>query len=74
MADPLGGAVEKGLKPVGDTVGTVTKPVTGVVGGLTKPVLEPTLGAPKKAQEGGEGKGHESLGGKAQTAQNPLGL
>jgi hypothetical protein len=60
---------------------TVTKPVTKGVGSLTHPVLSPVTGNKEEKAEviGGNNKdsyahGKDSVGGRLQTGDNPLGL
>jgi len=79
--DPVGNVAQKGLSPVGAVVGTIAKPVTDTVGSITKPVLGPVLGRKEDKMEvlGGDNKdswehGKDSLGGREQDAENPLGL
>ena len=69
------------LSPVGAVVGTVTKPVTSTVGSITRPALGPVAGEKSEKMEvlGGDNKdsyehGKDSLGGRVQEADNPLGL
>jgi hypothetical protein len=70
-----------GLRPIGVGVETITKPLTNAVGGITKPVLGPIVGSKDEKMEvlGGNNKDSyehtkESIGGKLQTGDNPLGL
>ena len=62
-------------------VETITMPLTNAVGGITKPVLGPIAGSKDEKMEvlGGNNKDSyehtkESIGGKLQTGDNPLGL
>lgn len=69
------------LRPVGVGVETVTKPLANTVGGITRPALGPVTGEKEEKAEvlGGNNKdsfehGKDSLGGRLQTGDNPLGL
>jgi len=80
-ADPVGKGLGTVLSPVGAVVGTATKPITSTVGGITKPALGPVTGDKSEKMEvlGGDNKdsykhGKDSLGGRVQDAENPLGL
>ena len=60
---------------------TLTKPVASAVGGITRPILGPVVGKKEEKAEvlGGDNKdsyehGKDSLGGRLQTGDNPLGL
>lgn len=62
-------------------VETLTKPITSAVGGITRPILGPVVGEKEEKAEvlGGDNKdsyehGKDSLGGRLQTGDNPLGL
>jgi hypothetical protein len=81
IGDPLGKGLEKGLSPVGAALSPVTNTLSKTVGGITKPALGPVVGAKEDKSEvlGGENKdsyvhGKDSLGGRVQTGDNPLGL
>lgn len=81
LLDPIGNALGTGLRPIGVGVETITKPLTNAVGGITKPVLGPIVGSKDEKMEvlGGNNKDSyehtkESIGGKLQTGDNPLGL
>lgn len=81
IGDPLGKAVGTGLSPLGAGLGKVLQPVGNVVGGITKPALGPIAGNQEEKAEVLGGKnldsythGKDSLGGRVQTADNPLGL
>ncbi|KAF2452860.1 hypothetical protein BDY21DRAFT_367420 [Lineolata rhizophorae] len=81
LGDPLGNALGAGLRPIGATVETITKPVRDGVGNITKPALGPATGAKEDKMEvlGGDNKdsyahGKDSVAGRLQTAENPLGL
>lgn len=81
VLDPVGKGLGAVLTPVGKGVGTITKPVGNVVGGITKPALGPVAGEKDEKIEvlGGNNKdsyehGKQSLGGREQTGENPLGL
>jgi hypothetical protein len=81
VGDPLGKALGTGLRPLGVGVETITKPITDTVGGVTKPALGPIAGTQDEKMEvlGGNNKDSyehtkESIGGKLQTGDNPLGL
>ncbi|GAB7354227.1 hypothetical protein MBLNU459_g4769t1 [Dothideomycetes sp. NU459] len=60
------------LSPIGDPLGKVLNkglsPVGNIVGGLAEPVTSLTGGGKEKSAE------PESIGGKQQSGQNPLGL
>jgi hypothetical protein len=80
-ADPVGKGLGTVLSPVGAVVGTATKPITNTVGSITRPALGPVLGEKSEKMEvlGGDNKdsyrhGKDSLGGRVQDAENPLGL
>lgn len=78
---PVGYGVEKGVKPVTDLVGGITRPVLGAVAG-TKEEKAEVLGGDKKAEDfkrkpiltKESGEEDDQIGGKDQTAENPLGL
>lgn len=81
IGDPLGNALGTGLRPLGKTVETITKPISDGVGGATRPFLGPVAGEKHERAEiiGGDNKdsyvhGKDSIGGKVQTGDNPLGL
>lgn len=70
VLDPVGSALETGLKPVGWSVNGILKPVTDSIGSMIKPFSDPstagTYGKPLPKKE--------RIGGKPQTGENPLGL
>ena len=85
--DPVGNVVGKGLSPIGKGVEQLSRPISSTIGGVTKPLLGPVAGHNDEKAEilGGEktaedfdktkSKGEdEPVGGKDQTAENPLGL
>lgn len=81
IGDPIGKGLETGLKPVGVALSPVTNTLGSSVGGITKPALGPLVGEKKERAEvlGGDNKdsyvhGKDSLGGRLQTGDNPLGL
>ena len=81
VLDPVGKGLGTVLSPVGAVLGTVTKPLGNAVGGITKPALGPVTGTHEEKAEviGGNNKdsyehGKQSLGGRLQTGDNPLGL
>ena len=73
----MGRGLEAGLKPVGAGVGKLTGPLAEGATNVTKPLME-TVGMPDRGEQKEEQKqkqqDHETLGGKEQTAENPLGL
>lgn len=77
---PAGKALNKGLRPVGAPLEKVTGPLGNALGGGTRGALGPLLGEKEERSEllGGNNvdsySKKESLGGKEQTGQNPLGL
>ena len=73
VLDPAGDMLEKGLSPVGNTLDSATKPVTGTVGKATKPVGD-ALNMGKPGKESDDSEASKSIGGKTQSADNPLGL
>jgi len=81
VLDPVGKGLGTVLRPVGIGVETITKPIVSGVGGITRPALGPVTGEKHEKAEvlGGDNKdsyehGKDSLGGRLQTADNPLGL
>ena len=81
LLDPVGNVLGTGLRPIGVGVETITKPLTNTVGRITKPVLGPVVGSKDERMEvlGGNNKDSyehtkDSIGGKLQTGDNPLGL
>lgn len=81
VLDPVGKGVGTVLRPVGAGVETLTSPITKGVGGITKPALGPVAGSQEEKAEVLGGKNLDSyehgkggLGGRLQTADNPLGL
>jgi hypothetical protein len=81
VLDPVGKGVETVLSPVGIVVSTITKPVTNAVGGITRPVVGPFTGNKEEKMEVLGGKnldsyehGKDSMGGREQTGDNPLGM
>jgi hypothetical protein len=74
LGDPLGKALNTGLSPLGSVVGGVTSPLAEGASKVTKPAVGALgLGGQKKEDES-KGPGGESIGGKEQTGNNPLGL
>jgi hypothetical protein len=79
---PLGNVLSKGLRPIGAPLEKgVTGPLGNALGGTTRGALGPLLGEKEERSEllGGDNKDSyeskpESLAGKEQTGQNPLGL
>jgi len=67
VLDPVGKGLGTVLSPVGAVVSGITKPLTSVVGSVTKPALGPVVGTHEE-------HGKDSLGGRLQTGDNPLGL
>ncbi|KAL1598702.1 hypothetical protein SLS60_007842 [Paraconiothyrium brasiliense] len=80
LADPVGKALNTGLRPLGAPLEKITGPLGNAVGGSTRGALGPMLGEKEERSEllGGNNvdsySKKESLGGKEQTGQNPLGL
>jgi len=82
LLDPVGSVLQTGLRPVGVPLEhAVTKPLGNAVGGITKPALGPLAGTHEEKSEviGGGNKDSyehkkESIGGKVQDGENPLGL
>jgi len=81
VLDPVGKGLGTVLRPIGVGVETLTKPVVSAVGGITRPILGPVLGQKEEKAEvlGGDNKdsyehGKDSLGGRLQTGDNPMGL
>jgi len=81
LLDPVGNVLGKGLRPIGAPLEYVTKPLGNAVGGITKPALGPLAGEKEERAEaiGGGNKDSyeskkESIGGKLQDGDNPLGL
>ncbi|GAM83341.1 hypothetical protein ANO11243_013280 [Dothideomycetidae sp. 11243] len=74
LGDPLGKALETGLSPIGAGVGKVTGPAAEGASNVTKPIMDSLgMGDRGEMKQREELKG-ESMGGKEQTGQNPLGL
>lgn len=79
---PTGKVLGTALRPVGAPLEKgVTGPLGSAVGGTTRGALGPLMGSEKEKSEllGGKNKDSyeskpESLGGKEQTGENPLGL
>ncbi|KAF2437792.1 hypothetical protein P171DRAFT_467470 [Karstenula rhodostoma CBS 690.94] len=81
LGDPLGKALGTGLRPLGAPLEKgITGPLGNALGGTTRGALGPLLGEKEERSEvlGGDNvdsySKKESLGGKEQTGQNPLGL
>ncbi|KAK4565838.1 hypothetical protein LTR86_003687 [Recurvomyces mirabilis] len=82
IGDPLGHVPDKGLMPIGHVVGAVAKPNGQAFLDVQKDAKEKITGVKedddeeekenKKSNE--EKPGGKSIGGNAQTGQNPLGL
>lgn len=74
LGDPLGKGVQATLSPVGAAVGGITSPIAEGASTVTSTATG-ALGIPDKgAEKEKAAKDKESIGGKAQTGQNPLGL
>ncbi|KAL6707484.1 hypothetical protein ACN47E_004054 [Coniothyrium glycines] len=82
IGDPVGSVLGTALRPIGAPLEKgVTGPLGSTLGAATRPALGPLLGTDEEKMEvlGGKNKDSyeskpESLGGKEQTGQNPLGL
>ncbi|KAF2120172.1 hypothetical protein BDV96DRAFT_566808 [Lophiotrema nucula] len=81
LGDPLGKALNTGLRPLGAPLEKVTGPLGNAVGGSTRGAVAPLLGEKKERMEaiGGDNKDSyehkpEKIAGKEQTGENPLGL
>lgn len=81
LLDPVGNVLGTGLRPIGVGVEKLTSPLSSAIGGITKPALGPVVGTKDEKAEilGGNNKDSyehkkESLGGKVQSGDNPLGL
>ncbi|PVH97065.1 hypothetical protein DM02DRAFT_616749 [Periconia macrospinosa] len=81
IGDPLGKALNTGLRPIGAPLEKVTGPLGNAIGGTTRGALGPLLGDKDERMEvvGGNNKDSyeskpEKIAGKEQTGQNPLGL
>lgn len=81
LTPPQGKALETGLRPIGAPLEKgITGPLGNALGGSTRGVLGPLLGEKEERSEvlGGNNvdsyNKKESLGGKEQTGENPLGL
>ncbi|KAF2657668.1 hypothetical protein K491DRAFT_594624, partial [Lophiostoma macrostomum CBS 122681] len=81
LGDPLGKALNTGLRPIGAPLEKVTGPLGNAVGGSTRGALGPLLGEEQERSEvlGGKNKDSyeskpEKIAGKEQTGDNPLGL
>ncbi len=75
---PVGNIVSGVTQPVGETGGGVTKPLLGgLVGGIMDAGKQAGEAIGGQAGAAGDSKAkssYEQLGGKPQTAKNPLGL
>lgn len=68
--------------PLGKVLGTAVKPLGAITGGVGKPAGEALMNVEKQAKEekgwqddpNAKGPGGDPIGGKQQTAENPLGL
>ncbi|KAJ4288556.1 hypothetical protein N0V90_011793 [Kalmusia sp. IMI 367209] len=80
LGDPIGKALNTGLRPIGAPLEKVTEPLGNALGGSTRGALGPMLGSKDERSEvlGGNNKDSyskpEKIAGKEQTGQNPLGL
>ncbi|KAF2624838.1 hypothetical protein BU25DRAFT_397873 [Macroventuria anomochaeta] len=82
IGDPVGNVLGTALRPIGAPLEKgVTGPLGNAIGGTTRPALGPLLGEDHEKSEllGGKNKDSyeskpESVAGKEQTGQNPLGL
>ncbi|KAH7109830.1 hypothetical protein B0J11DRAFT_448585 [Dendryphion nanum] len=81
LGDPLGKALNTGLRPIGAPLEKITGPLGNALGGGTRGALGPLLGEKSERSEllGGDNKDSyesrpEKIAGKEQTGQNPLGL
>lgn len=81
IGDPIGKVLNTGLRPLGAPLEKVTQPLGKAVGGTTRGALGPLLGEDHERMEavGGKNKDSyehkpESIAGKEQTGDNPLGL
>ncbi|KAF9695517.1 hypothetical protein EKO04_006531 [Ascochyta lentis] len=82
IGDPIGNVLGTALRPIGAPLEKgVTGPLGNAVGGTTRPALGPLLGEEHEKSEllGGQNKDSyeskpESIAGKEQTGQNPLGM
>ncbi|KAF2683777.1 hypothetical protein K458DRAFT_304367 [Lentithecium fluviatile CBS 122367] len=81
LGDPLGKALNTGLRPIGAPLEKVTGPLGNALGGTTRGALGPLLGKKEEKSEllGGNNKDSyeskpERIAGKEQTGENPLGL
>ncbi|KAF2266429.1 hypothetical protein CC78DRAFT_531548 [Lojkania enalia] len=81
IGDPLGKALNTGLRPVGAPLEKITTPLGNAIGGTTRGALGPLMGEEHERMEiiGGQNKDSyaskpEKIAGKEQTGQNPLGL
>ncbi|KAF2157310.1 hypothetical protein K461DRAFT_317427 [Myriangium duriaei CBS 260.36] len=74
IGDPLGKGLETGLSPIGAGIGKATGPVAEGASNVTKPLME-SLGMGDRGElKEQEAQKNETIGGKEQTGQNPLGL
>ena len=73
IGDPLGNGLQKGLGPVGSAVGGLTQSVTGQSTDLLRGASQ-ALGITKSQEQKKKEEDAERIGGKEQTAENPLGL
>ncbi|KAF1364577.1 hypothetical protein EJ07DRAFT_172606 [Lizonia empirigonia] len=82
IGDPVGSVLGTALRPIGAPLEKgLTGPLGNAVGGATRPALGPLLGEDHEKSEllGGKNKDSyeskpESIAGKEQTGENPLGL
>ncbi|KAJ4339940.1 hypothetical protein N0V87_002878 [Didymella glomerata] len=82
IGDPVGNVLGTVLRPVGAPLEKgVTGPLGNTLGGATRPALGPLMGEKQERSEllGGDNKDSyeskpESIAGKEQTGDNPLGL
>ncbi|KAI4922858.1 hypothetical protein J4E90_001293 [Alternaria incomplexa] len=82
IGDPIGNVLGTALRPIGAPLEKgVTGPLGNALGGTTRPALGPLMGHEEEKSEllGGQNKDSyeskpESIAGKEQTGQNPLGL
>jgi len=73
LGDPLGNGLQKGLGPVGNTLGGLTQSISGQSTDLLRGASQ-ALGVTKSDEQQKREEEAEKLGGKEQTANNPLGL
>jgi hypothetical protein len=74
IGDPVGQVADKALKPVGHLTGQVGQPAGEALSNVENEAIEQKGGKDNPNKPDHEKPGGERIGGKQQTASNPLGL